>query len=333
MSRRVLITPRTFGKTDPIPVTLLRKADYELVFNPFERPLTQGEIIPLIRETDGIIVGLDQIDEEVLSHAPKLQVISKYGAGVNNIDLKSATERGIIVTNTPGVNSSAVAELTVGLMLDVARHISDSDRKMRQGQWGKYLGFELQGKVLGIVGTGQIGKILASKVQGFRMSIIAHDIEPDYVWAKKMGVSYMTFPELIREADIVSLHLPLTEDTYHMIGQDELARFKPTAVLINTSRGEMVDEEALYAALKEKRILGAGLDVYEDEPLENSLLTTINNVVLTSHIGAHTEEAVRAMGRTAVLNLMKVLNGEVPENIVNYEVNNRAAKEMRDNAQ
>ncbi len=332
MSRRVLITPRTFGKTDPIPVTLLQRADYELVFNPFERPLTQDEIIPLIKETDGIIVGLDQIDEEVLSHAPKLQVISKYGAGVNNIDLKSATERGIIVTNTPGVNSSAVAELTIGLMLDVARHISDSDRKMRQGQWGKYLGFELQGKVLGIVGTGQIGKMLASKVQGFRMSIIAHDIEPDYAWAKKMGVSYVTFPELSKKADIVSLHLPLTEATYHMIGRDELAQFKPTAILINTSR-EVVDEEALYTALKENRLLGAGLDVYEDEPLKNSLLTTVDNVVLTSHIGAHTEEAVRDMGRTAVLNLMKVLNGEAPEHIVNYEVNNRAAKEMRDNAQ
>ena len=332
MSRRVLITPRTFGKTDPIPVTLLQRADYELVFNPFERPLTQGEIIPLIRETDGIIVGLDQIDEEVLSHAPKLQVISKYGAGVNNIDLKSATERGIIVTNTPGVNSSAVAELTIGLMLDVARHISDSDRKMRQGQWGKYLGFELKGRVLGIIGTGQIGKMLASKVKGFGMSIIAHDIEPDYAWAKKMGVSYVTFPELSKKADIVSLHLPLTEATYHMIGRDELAQFKPTAILINTSR-EVVDEEALYTALKENRLLGAGLDVYEDEPLKNSLLTTVDNVVLTSHIGAHTEEAVRDMGRTAVLNLMKVLNGEAPEHIVNYEVNNRAAKEMRDNAQ
>ena len=166
----------------------------------------------------------------------------------------------------------------------------------------------------------------------FVMSKIAHDIEPDYAWAKKLGDSYVIFSELIKEADNVSLHLPVTEDTYHMIGQDELARFKPTAILINTSRGEMVDEEALYAALKEKRILGAGLDVYEDEPLKNSLLTTIDNVVLTSHIGAHTEEAVKAMGRTAVLNLMKVLDGEAPEHIVNHEVNNRAAKEMRDNA-
>ncbi len=332
MNRRVLITPRTFGKTDPIPVALLRKAGYEPVFNPFERPLTQDEIIPLIRETDGIIVGLDQIGEEALSHAPRLRVISKYGAGVNNIDLKAATERGIIVTNTPGVNSSAVAELTVGLMLDVARHISDSDRKMRQGQWGRHLGFELKEKVLGIIGTGQIGKQLASKVRGFDMLIIAHDIEPDYAWATRMGVSYVTFSELISEADIISLHLPLTEDTYRMIGRDELARFKPTAVLINTSRGEMVDEQALCTALKENRLLGAGLDVYEDEPLKDSLLTTFDNVVLTSHIGAHTEEAVRDMGRTAVLNLMKVLNGEIPEHIVNYEVNNRAMKGLRNNA-
>jgi D-3-phosphoglycerate dehydrogenase len=328
VNRTVLITPRTFGKTDPMPITLLRKAGYELVFNPFERPLTQDEIIPLIRETDGIIVGLDQIDEEVLSHAPKLRVISKYGAGVDNIDLKSAKKRGIIVTNTPGVNSSAVAELTIGLMLSVARHISESDRKIRRGEWGRYPGFELKKKVLGIIGTGQIGKQLALKVRGFDMSIIAHDIEPDYLWAENMGVSYVTFSELIKEADIVSLHLPLNKDTYHLIGEDELAQFKPTAILINTSRGELVDENSLYTALREKQLLGAGLDVYEDEPLKDSLLKTIDNVVLTSHIGAHTEEAVRDMGRTAVSNLIRVLNGETPEHLVDEEVHNPTAAVM-----
>jgi len=168
LSCKILITPRTFGKTDPVPIAIMEEAGYEVILNPFGRPLTQDELIPLVKEVGGIIVGLDEIDERVMSHAPKLRVISKYGSGVNNIDLESATEKGIIVTNTPGVNSSAVAELTIGLMLDVARHISDSDRKMRQGKWGKYMGFELRGKTLGIVGTGQIGKMLVSKVQGFR---------------------------------------------------------------------------------------------------------------------------------------------------------------------
>ena len=325
MSRRVLITPRTFGKTDPTPMTLLQEAGYELVFNPYGRPLMQDEMIPLIRETDGIIVGLDQIDDEVLRHARRLKVISKYGAGVDNIDLKSAKKRGIIVTNTPGVNSSAVAELAIGLMLSVARRISESDRKIRRGEWGRYPGFELTGKTLGIIGTGQIGKQLASKVRGFDMSIIAHDIEPDHAWAENMGVSYVTFPELIKEADIVSLHLPLNEDTYHLIGKDELAQFKPTAILINTSRGELVDESSLYPALRERQLLGAGLDVYEDEPLKDSLLKTLDNIVLTSHIGAHTEEAVRDMGRTAVSNLIRVLNGEIPEHLVDEEVHNPTA--------
>jgi len=330
LSCKILITPRTFGKTDPVPIAIMEEAGYEVILNPFGRPLTQDELIPLVKEVDGIIVGLDEIDERVMSHAPKLRVISKYGSGVNNIDLESATEKGIIVTNTPGVNSSAVAELTIGLMLDVARHISDSDRKMRQGKWGKYMGFELRGKTLGIVGTGQIGKMLVSKVQGFGMTIIAHDIEPDYEWSKRMGVSYVGFRDLIKNADIVTLHLPLTEDTYHLIGADELAMFKPTAILINTSRGEMIDENALYIALKERRIWGAGLDVYEDEPLKDSLLTTIDNVVLTSHIGAHTDEAVKAMGRMAVSNLMKALNGELPEHIVNNEVDSLALKGMKD---
>jgi len=162
------------------------------------------------------------------------------------------------------------------------------------------------------------------------MTIIAHDIEPDYEWAKRMGVSYVGFRDLIKNADIVTLHLPLTEDTYHLIGADELAMFKPTAILINTSRGEMIDEDALYTALKERRIWGAGLDVYEDEPLKDSLLTTIDNVVLTSHIGAHTDEAVKAMGRMAVSNLMKALNGELPEHIVNNEVDSLALKGMKD---
>ena len=321
MSRKVLITPRTFGKTDPQPIALLHEAGCELVFNPFDRPLVQDEIIPLIKEVDGIIVGLDQIDKEVIGHSRRLRAISKYGTGINNIDLRSATERGILVTNTPGVNSSAVAELTIGLMLDVARHISESDRKIRGGEWGRFLGFEVKGKVLGIIGTGQIGKRLASKIRGFEISIIANDIEPDYAWAEDMGVSYVTFSELVREADIISLHLPLNEDTYHLIGEDELSQFKPTAILINTSRGEMVDEKALYAALKERRLLGAGLDVYEKEPLKDSPLTTLDNVVLTSHIGAHTEEAVMNMGRTAVLNLLKALDGEIPEYLVNYEIN------------
>lgn len=160
------------------------------------------------------------------------------------------------------------------------------------------------------------------------MSIIAHDIAPDYSWANRIGVSYVTFSELIRDADIVSLHLPLNEETYRLIGEDELAQFKPTAILINTSRGEMVDEKALYFALKEKQLFGAGLDVYEDEPLKDSLLKTLDNVVLTSHIGAHTQEAVRDMGRTAVSNLIKVLNGEIPEHLVNYEVNNKTVEGM-----
>ncbi len=325
MSHKILITPRTFGKTDPTPIALLHEAGYELVFNPFQRPLTKDEIIPLIRDADGIIVGLDDIDQEVLQHTRKLKVISKYGAGVNNIDLTSATERGIVVTNTPGVNNSAVAELALGLMLDVARHVSDSDRQIRRGEWGRYMGFELEGKTLGIIGTGQIGRQVASKAREFEMSIIAHDIAPDYSWANKIGVSYVALPELLKNADIISLHLPLTENTYHLIGENELAQFKPTAILINTSRGEMVDEKALYVALREKRLYGAGLDVYEDEPLKDSLLKTLDNIVLTSHIGAHTQEAVRGMGRTAASNLIKVLSGEIPEYLVNHEVNNRTA--------
>lgn len=320
MTWKILVTPRTFGETDSALFKMLEEENCEVIINPFRRVLTEEELASLIKDADGVIAGIDPFNEEVLRHVERLKVISRYGVGYNNVDLDLATKKGIVVTNTPGTNSSAVAELALGLMLDVARHISTSDRQIRQGHWGKFTGFELQGKTLGIIGTGQIGKRLVSLVKGFNMKLLCFDIFPDEEWARENDVQYLPLEELLANADIISLHLPLSGKTYHFISRRELSLVKKTAILVNTSRGGVLDETALYEALVEKRLAGAGLDVFEEEPSLNSPFINLENVVLSSHIGAHTVEALQAMGRLAAQNLIQVLKGEIPQFVVNPEV-------------
>jgi D-3-phosphoglycerate dehydrogenase len=298
---------------------MLRDEGYTLVLNPVGRLLCEEELIRLIPEADGLIVGLDPISSKVLERATRLKVISKYGVGTDNIDLGRATQLGIMVLNTPGTNSSAVAELAFGLMLDVARHISESDRQIRQGKWQCYEGVELWGKTLGILGTGQTGRQLALRAKGFNMHLICHDIREDEAWAHQIGVSYLPLKEVLAKADFLSLHIPLTDSTYHIMSAPELGLMKKSAILINTARGELVDEKALYEALVNHRLGGAGLDVLETDPPVDSPLTKLDNVVLTSHIGAHTKEATEAMGKLASQNLIQALSGQRPQFIVNPE--------------
>lgn len=317
MDYQILVTPRTFGGSDPGAAEFLARAGCKLIMNPYGRLMTEDELIELIPEADGIIVGLDPLSARVLDHAGRLKVISKYGVGLDNIDIEAATAKGIIVTYTPGTNSSAVAELAFGLMLDVARSISASDRQIRQGQWGRFSGMELWGKTLGIAGTGQIGKQLALRARGFEMPILCCDIHPDHDWAARTGAEYVGLPDLLSRSDFVSIHLPLSDATFHLIGARELQMMKKSAVLINTSRGGVIDEDALLLALTEKRLAGAGLDVLESEPPQDTPLARLDNVVLTSHIGAHTREASLAMSRLAAENTVRGLLGERPDCVAN----------------
>ncbi|NLW55025.1 MAG: phosphoglycerate dehydrogenase [Firmicutes bacterium] len=317
MTQKVLITPRTFGTIDSKPIKLLRDQDYELIFNPHGRLLTEEELINLISDVVGVIVGLDPMTAKVLNSAKKLKIISKYGVGVDNIAVDCATQKKIMVTNTPGANSLAVAELTFGLILDVARQITFSDRRLRQNQWGKCYGFELNGKTLGLIGTGRIGREVAVRAKGFGMRIIGYDLKPDLEWARTVGVAYMSLDRLLSSADIISLHVPLAEGTYHLISSRELALMKRSAILINTARGGIVDEDALFQALHNKEIAGAGLDVYENEPSADSLLRSLDNVVLTSHIGSHTFESISRMGWMAAENLVAGLSGKRPPYLLN----------------
>jgi len=320
MAYKIVITPRTFGKLDPAPIDMLTQAGYDLILNPFDRLLNEEELMGLIPEAHGLIVGLDPVSVKVLEKARQLKVISKYGVGTDNIDLDTATSMGILVLNAPGTNSGAVAELALGLMLAVARHISESDRKTRLGVWQSYRGIELWGKTLGIIGTGRTGRELTLRARGFNMVLICHDINQDEAWAHETGATYLPMKDILRKADILSLHIPLTDTTHHIISAQELGLMKKSAILINTARGELVDESALHEALANQRLAGAGLDVWETEPPVDSRLREFDNVVLTSHIGAHTLEATKSMGKLASMNLIQALSGAIPEFTINREV-------------
>lgn len=313
MRYRVVVTPRSFGEVSSEPVALLQDRGYDLVFNTYRRPLTEEELKEMVRQADALLVGLDPVTAGVIEAAPRLKVISKYGVGTDNIDLECASRRGIIVTSTPDANTEAVADLTFGLMLCAARQIIAADRSVRAGEWQRFIGYEVWGKTIGVVGTGRIGKAVARRAQGFGMSILLYDIHPDAQFATLVGGEYVALEELLSRADFISVNVALNAGTRHLIGARELSLVRPWAIIVNTARGGVVDEGALLEALKARRLGGAALDVYASEPpAASSELFRLDNVVLTPHIGSYTREAITRMGVMASLNLIQALEGCLP---------------------
>ncbi len=317
MAYKVLVTPAFFGRRNSAPIDLLSGAGCEVVPNPYRRTATEDEMCALVADVEAAIVSLDPVTEKVLASGPRLKVVARSGVGYDNIDIAAATRMGIFVTNVPGANSRAVAEMTFGLMLDVARRISMMDRRMRAGIWKGHVGFELGGKTLGVVGTGSIGKLVAELGAGLGMSVLCYSRTRDHTWACAVGAAYVSLDELLRVSDVVSLHIALTDSTRGLLSEREFSLMKPSAILINTSRGAIVDEDALFAALKEERLLGAGLDVFAEEPVRQSRLLELENVVLTPHISGLTAESAHAMAMGAATNVVAVLRGQMPENAVN----------------
>lgn len=316
MAPKVIIASRSFGSASPKPLQLLEAAGVETAWVDANSPSAQDEILELVPQTSAIIVGLVPITEKIIEHARQLKVISMYGVGVNHIDLDAARRKGIVVTNCPGSNDQAVADLAMGLMLAVARSIPQFDRDIRAGYWNKYLGGELWQKKLGLIGFGNIAKGVAHRAKGFAMEISAYDPYVSLAVAEAHGVSLLPFDEVIANTDFVSLHAPLTDETRCMFGSEQFQAMKNTAYLINTARGGLVDERALYTALSSGEIAGAALDVFAEEPLKDSRLVELDNVVLTAHTGTHTKEAIERMGMMAVENVLRVLRGETPINRV-----------------
>jgi glyoxylate reductase len=282
--------------------------------------LTSKELRRLIAGQQGIIAMLtDRIDADLLDAAPTLRVVANYAAGYNNIDVAAARARGIAVTNTPGVLTDATADLTWALILGITRRVGEGERLLRSGRWNGWvptqlLGMDLRDAVLGIVGMGRIGRAVASRAMAFGTRVIftarrpLADVPADWRAA--------SLPDVFAQADVVSLHVPLTEDTRHLIGPPELAMMKSTAYLINTSRGPVVDEAALADALQSGRIAGAGLDVYEEEPRVHQRLLACENALLLPHLGSATTGTRERMAMMAIDNLLAVLDGRRPPNLV-----------------
>jgi len=300
------------------------KEKYSIEMNHADRPLDHQMLLAQVKDKQGLLSMLnDDVSEEVLACAPNLKMVANFGVGYNNIDVRAATVRGIMVSNTPGVLTNATAELAFTLLLAISRRLVEGDRMVREGRfkfWAPmlFLGCEVTGKTIGIIGMGKIGKAVALRAGAFDMRILYHNrkrIDPKE--EKELGAEYVDLKTLLTEADFVSLNVPLTEQTKHMIGKEELSLMKPTAFLINTARGPVIDEKALVEALKTGKIRGAGLDVYENEPALAPGLAELENVVLLPHVGSGTVETRIKIGTLAVDNLIAGLSGNIPPNLVN----------------
>jgi len=314
---KILITPRSFASTSKKTLEMFRKKGYEIIKNETSRPLNNREMSVKIKDVDGIIIGIDDLNAQIIKQARNLKIISKYGVGVDNIDIKAATAQGIVVTNTPKANIDAVADLTFALMLALARRIPEANRETKAGNWKKFIGTSVWRKKLGVIGLGKIGKQVVKRARGFEMEILCYDIIQDEEFARQFSIRYVDLETLLKESDYITIHAPLNTATRDMIGYEELEMINENAFLINTSRGGIIDEKALYNTLKNNKIKGAALDSYKEEPPENSPLAELENIIMTSHNGAYTKEAINNMGIQATQNLIDVLEGREPENIVN----------------
>jgi len=282
-------------------------------------PTSQDEFIERIKDAEVLIVGRYGVDAEALSSAPKLKMISLWQTGFDHVDLGAATECGVIVSNVPNYAFDAVAEFVFALSLDLLRRVRLADMNLRKGifNWKYYVGNQLMSKTIGVLGTGDIGKRVIQIAHGFNMNVLSVTAHPSHERAQALGVKFVDLDTLLSESDIVTLHVPLTPETEHMINAKELAKMKSTAILINTSRGKVVDEAALLEALRDKKIAGAGLDVFEKEPLPmDSPLLKMDNVVLTPHIAFLSEESLDECTYKSIENVEMFIKGK-PQNVVN----------------
>lgn len=307
-------------------IDLLVEACTRVEVNPEDRVLRRDELLRAVRGRDGVLCLLtDTIDAEVLDAARGARVFANCAVGYNNIDVAAATARRIAVTNTPGVLTDATADLTWALLFAVARRIPESDRYTRAGRFTGWspmlmLGGDISDRTLGIIGAGRIGTAVALRSRGFRMRVLYYDKVQNEALEQAVGAARVDLDTLLRESDFISIHVNLDATTHHLIGARELALMKPTAYLINTSRGPVVDEVALVEALRQRRIAGAGLDVFENEPALAPGLAELDNVVILPHIGSATIGTRTRMATLAATNLLAALRGERPPNIVNPEV-------------
>lgn len=319
-NQRVVVTRRI-----PENGVLLLKRHFTVDMNMINKDLTPTELLRKLDGAFGVVAMLsNRFDKDVISRLSSIKVISDFAVGYNNIDVPAATRKGIVVTNTPGVLTDATADMAIGLLLATAREIAEGDRLVRSGKFTGWtpllmLGHEVNGKTIGIIGAGRIGTAVARRSLGFRMVIkyFSHKRNSEI---ESIGGEFLQLEDLLSVADFVSVNVPLTDDTRGMIGRRELKLMKPDSIIVNTARGEIIDEDALISSLKNRKIAGAGLDVYVNEPKINKALMRLDNVVLAPHLGSATVETRAKMSELAAANVIAVYKGERPPAIVNPEV-------------
>lgn len=303
MSKRILVALSTFAKHGDEPLKILRESALPYFINPLGKRLVQNELIEMGNGCEGIIAGLEPYDDYVLDNLLTLRCISRCGVGVDNISLKKAKERGIEIRTTPETVAQPVAELVVAMAFDLLKRLSLHTALLKSGRWEKHTGNLIKGKKVGIIGLGRIGKRTAELFRGLGQEVYGSDISPDHGWASRAGVRIVSTEELLRISDLVTIHISRVENRPFTIGRREIGIMKRGAMLINTGRGNFVDEEELYAALKERRLAGAALDAFSEEPYFGKL-RDLDNVILTPHIGTLTEESRLEMEILAVKNLV-----------------------------
>jgi len=299
---KVLVTPRSFANYAGLEV-----AGITVIRNPAGGILSKEQMQQHIREADGVIIGVDPLDADVLRAAPRLRFVSKYGVGTDNIDLEYCKSHGIEVSITKNANSNAVADYAFALMLAAARRVSEIDASCRKGDWGKKPAVDVFGKKMGVLGLGAIGRGMVARAKGFGMAIYAYDAYRDDIYINNNNINFLPYEAVLRECDFLSLHLPLTGQTRHIINAANLRTAKKNLIIINTARGALINEADLYEALRNGTILGAGVDVFENEPAHDSKLLALSNVVAGSHAAASTPGAVENMNNQAVENIVRGL--------------------------
>ncbi len=314
---KVLLSAVKFRGMEAKAADVLARAGHQLIDYRIEGRASTETLMRYAGEVAALIAGPEAVTSEVFERAPLLRVVSVPGVGFDHVDLAAAAARGVAVCNCPGCNHHAVAEMALAMMLALARRLPAANAAMQAGQWQGVRGaFQLWGKTLGVVGLGAIGRTLTRYAQALGMSVLAADSRRDIDFAVQHGISYVDLGTLLARSDVVSLHCPLTPATSGIINEKSLSQMKPTALLINTARGGLIDEPALAAALKERRIAGAGLDVFAEEPLRSNPFAGLDNVVMTPHSAGATQEAVVASFDVALQNVITVLDGWPPINVV-----------------
>ena len=314
--------------TRPLPAQAVERlaARCDVKMRPEDAPLDPADLAESCREIEGLMATGVRVGEEVVALAPRLRVVANVGVGYDNIDVAACTRRRIPVTNTPDVLTETTADLAFALLMAAPRRIVECDRYVREGhwhfsKWQMLWGADIYGKTLGVYGLGRIGKAVARRARGFSMRVLYYDVvRPAPSLEQELGAQFVDRETLLREADFLTLHVPLTAETHHLVGARELAMLKPSAFLINAARGKCVDEAALVEALESKRLAGAGLDVFENEPQVHPALLNLPNVVLAPHVGSATAHTRLAMAMLAAENLLAALEGRRPPNLVNPEI-------------